>query len=109
MVLLSRAGNLPRMRLTGMLAGMKEIMPSLENTKLTFLDGDGVLATSFTAVRKHLKTSRGEQFLIGAVNDPAHWVRSGCSRKRGKPTAARSWDRMPHPKDAPKCANRIRE
>jgi ribose transport system substrate-binding protein len=44
--------------------------PALENTKLTFLDGDGVLATSFTAVRKHLKTCRGERYLIGAVNNP---------------------------------------
>jgi ribose transport system substrate-binding protein len=71
MVALPRAGNLPRMRLTGMLAGMKEIIPALENADLTFLDGDGVLATSFTAVRNHLTTCRGERYLIGAVNDPS--------------------------------------
>jgi ribose transport system substrate-binding protein len=71
MVALTRAGNLPRMRLTGMLAGLKDILPAVENCKLTYLDGDGVLATSFGAVRKHLKTWRGERCLIGAVNDPS--------------------------------------
>lgn len=71
MLALPRAGSLPRMRLTGMLAGIKEILPALENTKLTFLDGDGVLAASFSVVRRHLKTSRGDRYLIGAVNDPS--------------------------------------
>jgi ribose transport system substrate-binding protein len=71
MMALPRAGNLPRMRLTGMLAGLKEILPAQENCKVTILDGDGVLATSFNEVRKHLRTNRGERFLIGAVNDPS--------------------------------------
>src|SRR6187549_333290 len=40
MIALERAGSLPKMRLTGMLVGLKEIIPALENTKVTFLDGD---------------------------------------------------------------------
>jgi ribose transport system substrate-binding protein len=71
MLALPRAGNLPRMRLTGMLYGMKEALPNLENCKMHYLDGNGVLSASLDAVRRHLRTSRGEHFLIGAINDPS--------------------------------------
>jgi ribose transport system substrate-binding protein len=68
---LDRAGNLPRMRLTGMLVGMKEIFPPLEGCKVTYLDGDGKLGESFEAMRRHLRGSRARGFLIGAINDPS--------------------------------------
>src|SRR5919107_3019586 len=35
---LERAGSLPKMRLTGMLVGMKEVFPQLENCRVTYLD-----------------------------------------------------------------------
>jgi len=68
---LPRAGNLPHMRLTGMLAGMKEVLPPLENCPVSHLDGDGVLGTSLNAVRKHLRSSGASRFLVGAINDPS--------------------------------------
>jgi ribose transport system substrate-binding protein len=68
---LARAGSLPRMRLTGMLVGLKEIVPALENTRVTFLDGDGVFSHSFEVVRKHLRTNRSRRLLVGAINDPS--------------------------------------
>ena len=68
---LDRAGNLPRMRLTGMLVGMKEVFPALEACKVTYLDGDGKLGESFEAMRRHLRGSRSRGFLIGAINDPS--------------------------------------
>jgi ribose transport system substrate-binding protein len=71
MLALPRAGNLPRMRLMGMLAGMKEVLPQLENCRVIHLDGDGVLDTSFNVVRKHLRSSRAERCLVGAINDPS--------------------------------------
>src|SRR6476660_2937271 len=37
---LERAGSLPKMRLTGMLVGMKETCPALENCQVTYLEGD---------------------------------------------------------------------
>ena len=43
------------MRLTGMLVGMKEICPQLENCRVTYLDGDGKLGESFEAMRRHLR------------------------------------------------------
>jgi len=68
---LARAGSLPRMRLTGMLVGLKEIIPALENTRVTFLDGDGMFSHSFEVVRKHLRTNRSRRLLVGAINDPS--------------------------------------
>jgi ribose transport system substrate-binding protein len=68
---LDRAGSLPKMRLTGMLVGMKEIYPALENCRVTYLDGDGKMGESFEAMRRHLRSSRARGFLIGAINDPS--------------------------------------
>ncbi len=68
---LNRAGSLPKMRLTGMLVGMKEICPQLDHCKVTYLDGDGTLGESFEVMRRHLRTSRARKLLIGAINDPS--------------------------------------
>src|SRR3954467_11783174 len=68
---LERAGSLPKMRLTGMLVGMKETCLQLENAQVTYLEGDGKLGESFDAMRKHLRASRARRFLIGAINDPS--------------------------------------
>ena len=68
---LERAGSLPKMRLTGMLVGMKETCPQLENCQVSYLEGDGKLGESFEAMRRHLRTSRSRRFLIGAINDPS--------------------------------------
>ena len=59
------------MRLTGMLVGMKEVYPLLENCRVTYLDGDGNLGPSFEAMRKHLRTSKSRRLLVGAINDPS--------------------------------------
>lgn len=66
---LPRAGSLPKMRITGMLTGMRETLPALENCPITRLDGDGKFSTSFETARKHLRTNRSKRLLIGAIND----------------------------------------
>ena len=71
MIALQRAGSLPKMRLTGMLVGMKEVYPQLENCRVTYLEGDGNLGPSFEAMRKHLRTSKSRRLLVGAINDPS--------------------------------------
>jgi ribose transport system substrate-binding protein len=68
---LPRAGNLPGMRLTGMLVGLNLVLPTAKNCKVTRLDGDGELGPSFEAVRKHLRTTRCRHHLVGAINDPS--------------------------------------
>jgi len=66
---LARAGSVPRMRLTGMLVGIKEVLPQLEDCTVTYLNGDGQLGASFEAVRKHLRSSKRDRHLIGPIND----------------------------------------
>jgi ribose transport system substrate-binding protein len=70
-ITLDRAGSLPRMRLTGMLVGIKEVYPPIESCRVTYLDGDGKLGESFEAMRRHLRGSRAQRRLIGAINDPS--------------------------------------
>src|SRR4029078_1999406 len=57
--------------MTGMLVGMKEVCPPLEQRRVTYLDGDGVLGDSFEAMRRHLRSSRSRRILVGAINDPS--------------------------------------
>jgi len=71
LVQLDRAGSLPRMRVTSMLVGMKEVFPALEPCKVTSIDGDGKLGDTFEKMRRHLRTSRARRFLVGAINDPS--------------------------------------
>ncbi len=66
---LARAGSLPRMRLTGMLTGLKDIVPALESCRVTFLEGDGKFSDSFEIMRKHLRSTRSRRILVGAIND----------------------------------------
>ena len=68
---LARAGSLPRMRLTGLLVGLKEVLPQVEDCPVTYLDGDGQFGPSFDAARKYLRTSKPHCILVGAVNDPS--------------------------------------
>lgn len=68
---LQMAGAVPRSRLTGTLAGIREVLPSLEDSRVVWLDGYGQFGGSLDAVRKHLRRSHGHQVLIGAINDPS--------------------------------------
>jgi ribose transport system substrate-binding protein len=68
---LKRAGNLPRMRLSGFLVGINLLLPSAANVRVTYLEGDGELGPSFEAVRKHLRGSHSRRVIVGAINDPS--------------------------------------
>lgn len=68
---LKRAGNLPRMRLSGLLVGLNLVLPTAASCRVTYLDGDGELGTSFEAVRKHLRTSHSRRVVVGGINDPS--------------------------------------
>jgi ribose transport system substrate-binding protein len=66
---LARAGNLPKMRLTGLLVGVRELLPSLATCPVTYLNGDGTFGTSLEAMRKYLRSTRSARVLVGAIND----------------------------------------
>lgn len=71
LISLNRAGSLPKMRLTGMLVGMKDACPTLEHRPVIFIDGDGRLGDTFEAMRRHLRSTRARRFIVGAINDPS--------------------------------------
>ena len=71
LISLDRAGSLPKMRLTGMLVGLRDTCPGLENTRVTYLDGDGKLGDTFEAMRRHLRGTRSKRIVVGAINDPS--------------------------------------
>jgi ribose transport system substrate-binding protein len=68
---LKRAGNLPRMRLSGLLVGLNLVLPSAAHCSVTYLEGDGELGPSFEAVRRHLRSSHSRRVLVGGINDPS--------------------------------------
>lgn len=68
---LPMAGGTPRARLTGTLAGIRDVLPRVEDSRVVWLDGKGRFGSSLAAVRKHLRQSRARRVLIGAINDPS--------------------------------------
>jgi ribose transport system substrate-binding protein len=66
---LARAGNLPPMRLTGILVGLGSFLPAAKNCRIKPLDGDGELGLGFEAVRQHLRSTRTRRQVVGAIND----------------------------------------
>jgi len=69
MLELPRAGVIPRARLTGMLVGVREVLPGLEECPVSYVDGDGQFETSWKTMRKHLRDTAVKRTLIGAIND----------------------------------------
>src|SRR5258708_22454143 len=66
---LPRAGNLPHMRLTGMLVGIDLVLPNANSSRATHLNGDGDLGASFEVVRRHIRGTRSRRIAVGAIND----------------------------------------
>jgi ribose transport system substrate-binding protein len=69
---LARAGSLVHARMSGALAGLKELLPDvLDNCRIVSIDGDGQFKVSVERVRKHLRQSRAHHVLVAAANDPS--------------------------------------
>lgn len=68
---LPMAGPLPRSRLTGALAGIREVLPKVPDKKVRFLNGNGRYENSLIIARKYLQQNKSKHVLIGALNDPS--------------------------------------
>lgn len=68
---LPMAGPLPRSRLTGVLAGIREILPRISDQRVRFLNGNGRFESSLQITRRYLKQHKSKHVLIGALNDPS--------------------------------------
>lgn len=67
---LSMAGALPKSRITGTLAAVREAI-AIDDPQVTVLNGNGQFEHSLEVVRKHLRKSKSRRVLVGAVNDPS--------------------------------------
>jgi len=68
---LTRAGPLPRTRIRGILAGLREVLRLPEHCLFSQVDGDGQFGTALDRVRKHLRSTVSKRILVGAANDPS--------------------------------------
>lgn len=66
---LSRAGALPRVRMRGIMTGLKEVLRPAERLPVYQFDADGQFKTALELVRRHLRTSKSKRILVGAAND----------------------------------------
>jgi ribose transport system substrate-binding protein len=65
------AGPLPHSRLTGMLAGIREVLPASERAIVSTFDSKGAFGAAQAVVRQHLRRSPARRVLVAALNDPA--------------------------------------
>jgi ribose transport system substrate-binding protein len=64
------AGPLARLRVSGMLAGMREVLPQTENATTFEIDGKGSLERTLEAVRRRLRRQPPQRTVVLAGNDP---------------------------------------
>ena len=65
------AGPLPQLRITGMLAGLGEVLHGVNKTPTARLDGKGIFEKSLEVGRRYLRRTRPKRTLVVAVNDPS--------------------------------------
>jgi ribose transport system substrate-binding protein len=65
------AGPIPQTRMTGLLAGLREVLPRFQDNQVISINGHGRYEQSLEVVRKHLRSSRARHVLIGGINDPS--------------------------------------
>ena len=66
---LPMAGLLPQLRLQGTLAGIRQVLPGVEDSRVIHLDGKGTFEASLDVVRRHLRQAPERRTLVGAIND----------------------------------------
>jgi ribose transport system substrate-binding protein len=68
---LPMAGQIPQTRMTGMLAGLRDLLPKFDDRRVISVDGHGQYEHTLQVVRKHLRNSKAQRVLIGGINDPS--------------------------------------
>jgi len=64
------AGPLVKLRVSGMLAGLRDLLPAAERSAVVEIDGRGSLDKTLEAVRRHLRHAPPRRSVILAGNDP---------------------------------------
>jgi ribose transport system substrate-binding protein len=69
MLALSAAGPIPGARMTGVVVGIREVIPEAERTGIIRLEGKGGYVESLESVKKFLRSFKGRRILLAAQND----------------------------------------
>lgn len=81
---LEAAGPLPRSRLIGTLAGLREILHKIPDQNVCFLNGNGRFEASLEVVRRHLRRNTSRRVLVGGLNDPSSLGALQAFREAGR-------------------------
>jgi ribose transport system substrate-binding protein len=65
------AGSLPQSRLTGAVAGLREVIPGIERAPITRYDAKGAFTPALEIVRKHLRENPRRRTVVAGLNDPS--------------------------------------
>jgi ribose transport system substrate-binding protein len=68
---LPMSGPIPAARLTGTIAGLREVLPGLPEHCIVRLDGKGRFGASLEVARRHLRRYRAQRVLLSGINDPS--------------------------------------
>jgi ribose transport system substrate-binding protein len=63
------AGSLPQLRVSGMMAGLKEVLPAIDQKPVFHLDGKGGFEDNLEEVRRYLRRTKPNRTLVCAIND----------------------------------------
>ncbi len=63
------AGPLVKLRVSGMLAGMREVLPGIDGASIHEMDGKGTLERSLEIVRRHVRNTPVQRTVVLAGND----------------------------------------
>ncbi len=66
-----RAGAVARLRVTGMLEGLRESLPATAQAEIFELDGEGSFEKSLEVMRRHLRLTSPQRTAVLAANDPS--------------------------------------
>jgi ribose transport system substrate-binding protein len=65
------AGPLPQLRISGVLAGLGEVLPGIDLRAAVHLNGKGEFGHSLNLARRYLRRTQPKRTLVAAVNDPS--------------------------------------
>jgi ribose transport system substrate-binding protein len=83
---LPMAGPLPQSRLTGFVAGLREVLPGLEERQIVRLDGHGQFGPCLEQVRKYLRRKYSGRTIVAAINDPSALGALRAFEESGQPS-----------------------
>lgn len=69
MIEFASVGRFPQLRLTGALAGIREVLPQFPNSRVVLLEGNGAFRRTMTKVRQYLRAHGRLRTLVAPITD----------------------------------------